>query len=236
MKGVLRRMMDLGRLVLMGRVGPVWRAFWHRLYSNHTSIGFRRDLTVLFAAPLAFQPLDVRALERGDDLSCLEAETPGLTDVQVFERLTQRRIVESGLRTCYIAVGSDGMPCYMQWLILASSNELVRTTFGNLYPRLESDEALLEGAYTPEAYRGKGIMASAMARIAERAADSGVRWVITFVDESYAPAQKGCARAGFRPYVRRVETYRLFRRYVAFLPLRQLGAIPQGQRAIDSAS
>jgi hypothetical protein len=36
--------------------------------------------------------------------------------------------------------------------------------------------------------------------------------------------------------VRRVETYRLFRRNVAFVPLRQLGEIPQGQRAIDSAS
>jgi GNAT superfamily N-acetyltransferase len=220
----------------MGRAGPVWRAFWNRMYSNHTSIGFRRDLTVLFAAPLAFQPLEVRPLERGDDLSCLEARAPELTDVQVFERLTQRRIVESGLRTCYIAMSSDGMPCYMQWLILAGENDRVQTAFGNLYPRLESDEALLEGAYTPEAYRGKGIMANAMAQIAARAADAGVRWVITFVDEAYAPAQKGCARAGFRPYVRRVETYRLLHRRVAFVSLRQpVGESAQGQRAIDGA-
>ena len=37
-----------------------------------------------------------------------------------------------------------------------------------------------------------------------------------------APSLKGCERAGFAPHVRRVETYRLFRRYVAFAPLSPL--------------
>src|SRR5438876_309368 len=100
----------------------------------------------------------------------------------------------------------------MEWLVLASANDRVRGFFGNLYPRLRADEALLEGAYTVEAFRGQGIMASAMTQMAGRAAEAGVRWVITFVDETYPPAMKASVRAGFQPYVRRVETYRLLRR------------------------
>jgi RimJ/RimL family protein N-acetyltransferase len=75
---------------------------------------------------------------------------------------------------------------------------------------------LLEGAYTPEAYRGMGIMSAAMARIAERAAEGGARWVITFVDETNVASVKGCLRAGFAAYVKRHERFRLFRRQVAF--------------------
>jgi RimJ/RimL family protein N-acetyltransferase len=78
---------------------------------------------------------------------------------------------------------------------------------------------LLEGAYTPEAYRGKGIMGAAMAEIATRAAEHGARWVITFVDAHNEASLKGCVRAGFIPYLKRHEKFRLFCRRVAFEPI-----------------
>jgi RimJ/RimL family protein N-acetyltransferase len=133
--------------------------------------------------------------------------------------LGQARLLRSGIETCHVAVEPDGKACYMQWLILSNENERVHAFFGNLYPRLAPDEALLEGAYTPEAYRGQGIMAAAMSQIAERASQFGARWVVTFVDESNVASLKGCARAGFEPYVRRHERFRLFRRYVSFTPV-----------------
>jgi GNAT superfamily N-acetyltransferase len=234
MRGLLQRIEDLARLLMMGRGGRVWGAVRHRLYSNSTSIGLRRDLTEPFAAPGAKVPIHVRALAPADDLSCLDVRQSGLTDADVVERLGQLRLVQSGLRTCYVAIAPDGIPCYMQWLILADESEHVQAFFGNLYPRLRADEALLEGAYTPQAYRGLGIMAAAMAQIAARAAELGVRWVITFVDESYAPARKGCERAGFRPYVQRVETYRFLRRRVAFIPLTPAPSGPGEGLAVPS--
>jgi RimJ/RimL family protein N-acetyltransferase len=110
----------------------------------------------------------------------------------------------------------------MQWVIPATENDRLRTVFGNLYPVLQPDEALLEGAFTPEAYRGKGIMGAAMAQIAERAAEYGARWVITFVDGQNDASFKGCRRAGFTPYVRRQEKFRLFSRWVVFNHLEQM--------------
>src|SRR2546422_7194479 len=96
-----------------------------------------------------------------------------------YTTLFRSRILQSGLATCYVAIGPEGKPCYMQWLIPSSENDRVRTFFGNLYPQLGPDEVLLEGAYTPEAHRGQGIMASAMAQIAQQAAHSGARWAGT---------------------------------------------------------
>jgi RimJ/RimL family protein N-acetyltransferase len=175
----------------------------------------RRDLAVPFVPPDARIPLVVRPLAATDDLSCLDA-TPGLSPDETFWRLTQRRLLRSGLQTCYVAIAPDGKPCYMQWVIPASANRRLRALFGNLYPVLGPEEVLLEGAYTPEAYRGMGIMGAAMARVAERAADHGARWVITFVEESNVASTKGCLRAGFKPYLRRHEQFRLFHRRVSF--------------------
>jgi len=197
----------------------MWRAVSYRLYSNSVSVGLRRDLGAAFAAPPAKQPVRVRPLAPDDELSWLDVGARGLSDDQVYERLGQLRLLRSGISTCHIAVDPDGRACYMQWLILSCENERVRRFFGDLYPRLGPDEALLEGAYTPESHRGQGIMASAMAQIAERAALVGARWVVTFVDEGSVASLKGCARAGFAPYLRRHEAFRLFRRRVTFTPL-----------------
>jgi GNAT superfamily N-acetyltransferase len=212
---VLSRVQDLSQLLRDGRVSKAWRVIAGRLYSNSTSIGLRRDLTIPFAGANAKIPITVRPLADTDDLSSLDPE-PGLPADAAYSRLVQRRLLRSGLRTCYVAIAPDGKPCYMQWAIPPTENDQVRAVFGNLYPVLGPDEALLEGAYTPDNYRGKGIMGAAMAEIAERAADLGARWVVTFVDEANQASFKGCIRAGFAPYLKRYERFRLFYRQVRF--------------------
>lgn len=214
-RGWVSRARDLGRLVLSRNYRKVWWAFSYRVYSDSTSLGLRRDLTVPFTAPEAKIPLSVRPLLPGDDLSSLDYE-PGLAGDEAFSRLTQRRLLRSGLQTCYVAVAQDSRLCYMQWLIPAGENDRLRRMFGNLYPVLGRDEALLEGAYTPVTFRGKGIMGAAMAQVAERAAELGTRWVITFCDEVNEASVKGCIRAGFTPYLRRREKFRWFYRHVTF--------------------
>ncbi len=221
LRGLLSRARDLGDLALSGNLAKAWWAITYRAYSDSSSIGFRRDLTIPFHGPKAKIPITVRPLAPTDDLSDLDP-VPGLAPDEAFWRLNQRRLLVSELRTCYVAIAPEGKPCYMQWVIPATENDRLRTVFGNLYPVLQPDEALLEGAFTPEAYRGKGIMGAAMAQIAERAAEYGARWVITFVDDQNDASFKGCRRAGFTPYVRRQEKFRLFSRRVVFNHLEQM--------------
>jgi GNAT superfamily N-acetyltransferase len=224
MRRFVTRARDLSRLVLNEGPAKAWSAIRYRIYSDSTSLGLRRDLSQPFVNPTAKIPISVRPLAATDDLSALDPE-PGLPADEALSRLGQRRLVGSGLRVCYVAIAQDGKPCYMQWAIPATENHRVRAVFGNLYPVLGSDEALLEGAYTPTAYRGKGIMSAAMAQVAERAADFGARWVITFVDERNPASVKGSVRAGFAPYLKRHEKFRLFYRQIEFEPIEATGDV-----------
>lgn len=214
----LERAHEFVRLLESGDAAVALRPIRKRLRSHVVSYGLRRDLTVPFSAPPARIELDVRPLAPDDDLSFLNTgRGPGFEDN--WERLARRRLVEARLGTCWVAIAPDGKPAYMQWLIGPRDNPRIRARWGNLFPTLAPNEALLEGAYTPVQYRGLGVMPHAMARIAEAASDLAARFVITFVTEENIPSLKGCKKAGFWPYVERRHSWLLFRRHVEFIPL-----------------
>jgi len=121
--------------------------------------------------------------------------------------------------TCYVAVMQDDTPCYMQWLMGSEHNDVIQKRFNHAFPLLAPDEALLESAFTPEAYRGMGIMSYAMAHIAKKAENFKARWVITFVEKDNVPSLKGCKRAGFVPYLLRDVRWFLFKRRITWIPL-----------------
>ena len=78
---------------------------------------------------------------------------------------------------------------------------------------------MTQRAPTSAARSATWVIAAAMTQVAERAADIGARWVITFVDEQNQGSVKGCIRSGFTPYLRRREKFRLFYRQVTFDPI-----------------
>jgi GNAT superfamily N-acetyltransferase len=216
---VMRRIQDTAQLLRSGEWEDLWKAGRAHLSSESKAFGLRRDLTVPFAAPDATIPITVRPIRESDIATLLEAGREELDGEAQRERAIRLRMIEAKLPTCYVAVTENDEPCYMQWLIGATDNERIREIFGDRFPALKGDEMLLEGAFTLEAWRGKKIMAAAMARIAERAVDHGARWVITFVGDGNIPSLKGCARAGFDPYIERTGVWRLFRHHSEFGPL-----------------
>src|SRR5499427_2865686 len=189
--------------------GVIWRSLSLRLYSDTTYLGLRRDLSVAFKAAEAKIPLEVRPLDRRDDLSFIDINEPGVSSASALDRLHQINMLKAQIRTCYLALSPDGRPCYMQWLIPSSENDKIQAFYGDIFPRLNEDEALLEGAYTAEYCRGQGVMASAMARISDERYDPSSPQIITFVGERHIASLKGCKKAGFVPYVRRREIYSL---------------------------
>lgn len=203
-------------LVGKGHGGAVWQRIRSRIYSNETAYGLRRDLYRYFERPEAGIPLHVRPLE-ARDLDLLLASGDG-GEEELIKRY-QSRIVDANLPTCYVAAGADDEACYMQWLIGPAQNQRIQDCFGGIFPLLAPDEALLEAAYTPRAYRGKHIMPAAMARIAEKGLEIGVRWAITFVGVENEASLKGCKRAGFEPYLLRTNYWHWFRHRTRFGPL-----------------
>jgi GNAT superfamily N-acetyltransferase len=218
------RTQDVLNLLVRGHPRVVRRALGTRLSSQTLAFGLQRDLKKPHVVPEARVPLEVRPLAAGDDLTMLDIAAPGLPSEVVFERLGQRRLLAAGLPTCWVAIGPDRKVCYMQWLIAPQDNARIRALWGDLFPQLKPDEALLEGAYTGDAYRGQGIMAHAMSRIAEAARDFGARWVNTYVGHSNVASLKGCKKAGFSPFTQRTEQWWLLRRHVRFTPFDQPSA------------
>jgi GNAT superfamily N-acetyltransferase len=194
------------------------RTALQRLYSRRVAIGIRRDMSVPFAVPPAKIPLVVRQLRPDDDLSFIAA-VPGLAPRAAQERAAQRWFLSAGLPTCWVAVDPDGTVCFMTWLLTARDNALVRARWGGLFPELQPDEALFEGVYTAESHRGKGIMPDAGTRVVERARDFGVRYVMGFILEVNAGSLKAGEKAGWVPFVKREESWFLFRQRIRFLPL-----------------
>lgn len=216
---VMGTIKGLARTAREGRAREIVDVLKQRWDSEVVSYGLRRDLLVPFESPKANMPLRVRPLVKADVSRIFDANAPGISSESREELVTRRQMLEAGIQGCYVAVTEDDTPCYMQWLIGHEQNERVQEYFKGIYPRLGQDEALLEGAFTPEAYRGQRIMPAAMAQLAEKGTDIGARWVITFVTHTNIASLKGCKRSGFAPYLMRRERWRYFRRQLTFTPL-----------------
>jgi hypothetical protein len=231
---------QLTRLVLLlksGQSGLILEELRRRIYSNSTSFCLRRDLTQSFEAPAAKISITVRPVRDSEAANLFDAGTPGLSAAEIVDRTGRMSLFQTGIPLCYVAIDQNGTPCYAQWLMSSAENDRIQEYFRGTFPILAPDEALIEGAFTPESHRGLGIMPRAMALIAERATDFGARYVLTFVGEDNVPSLKGCKRAGFAPYMLRKTDWRLLRPRANFLPLPEDKPYPVDQeKAISKAS
>lgn len=224
MSRILAKAKILWDVARRGQVSVVVGELRKWLWSDAVAFGLERDLTKPFDAPAALLPIHVRPLEPADEQRLFTAELAASADSSgdsSYAYLLKNRLAFLGKRipTCYVAVTQENEPCYMQWLIGPESNDQIRRYFRGMFPKLERDERLLEYAFTVRRFQGKRIMPAAMARIAQKGLESGAARAITFVDTDNAAALKGCERAGFVPYLKRITSCRLMRRSVRFEPL-----------------
>jgi RimJ/RimL family protein N-acetyltransferase len=172
-----------------------------QVYREWHAYGLRRDLKVHFETPRAQIPLMVRPL-RDQDISRLFAGTQVRVSRQArLEEANRVALLAERCAKPFVAVDlADDRPCFVQWMFTARSNDFIRRYFRGRFPRLADNEALLEFAFTPPEYRGRGIMPAAMSMVAEQGEQHGVRYVTTFVLRENSAALKGCAKAGFSPF------------------------------------
>jgi hypothetical protein len=196
----------------------LWQTVRLRFHSRRIAIGVRRDLNVpVQVDPSPKIPLTVRNLRPGDDLSLI-ADVPGLSPQAAQERAVQRWLLKSNLPAPAVAIDSDGKVCFMAWMLTAQDNALIRARWGDLLPQLQPDEALIEGPFTAQSHRGLRVMRAYNA-ILEAARASGLRYVIGFIAEDNVAQLKVAEYGSFFPYIKREESWFLFRQRVRFLPL-----------------
>ena len=201
----------------------VYRSTRYRVGSEQRAYGLRRDLDAPHTTPEALIPITVRRI-RDEDVPAVLEPVESMSLEEKWDRNQRLRLLESGVGAPYVAVTGDDVPCYVQWLFGSADNDFLRQHFNGTFPVLDADTALLEGAYTPTAFRGQRIMSAAMSLIAERGRDLGARYVVTFVSTDNVPSLKGCKRAGFDVHLERLVRWRLLRSTVTFTPTTAEGA------------
>jgi RimJ/RimL family protein N-acetyltransferase len=170
------------------------------LHAQQMRYGLVRDVSQKFTAPAAKIPLTVRPLHDRDLPALFGHAGPTSELAERLEVAWRHAFIEKGARGGFVAIDErSDTPCYVQWLLSPRDNAFIEKLGG--FPPLAEGEALLENAYTPPGYRGLGVMAAAMAQIAERAGDFAARKVLTFVATDNVASLKGCQRAGFYPHL-----------------------------------
>ena len=197
---LLAKLTIIGTIAKDGNPNELLTRIAKTVYSNEECYVLRRDLTVPLARrPKAKLPIHVRPVEHSDVPQVVAERPTGL----------HLAILRAGLPQCYVAVTADGEICYMQWLVPPEQRDRLRSMrFRDMYA-FDDDSVVLEFAYTFKRFRGMGVMAEAMAYIAEQ--DPRAHWAVTYVDRSNIASLHGCRNAGFSPYLLRVDKWRFFR-------------------------
>lgn len=207
--------------VIRSRQGFRWVRHTLRLrfHSRRVAIGVRRDLLVHVPVDPPKIPLEVRSLRPDDDLSFI-ADEPGLSPRAAAERTVQRWLLGSNLPPPAVAIDAEGKVCFMAWMLTAEDNELIQARWGKMLPQLKPGEAIVEGPFTAESHRGLGVMLAYNA-ILDAARESGIRYVMGFIAEGNVAQLKVAEIGQFIPFVKREESWFLFRRRIRFLPINE---------------
>jgi GNAT superfamily N-acetyltransferase len=208
------RLLVLSRLLFAGHLRSLGGVLRKRLLSETVSLGLEREVSDT-APPSPLRAISLRRLEPEDVPAFTDVSAAGISDEERVPRIRAARLIGSGIETCYVAT-IGGEVAYMQYLIDASQNDKLAAAYGDAYPRLAPDEALLESAFSLERFRGRGLMLAVMPALVEEARRRGIRRLLTFVTLDNKPMLRVCEACGFVPFTLRRETYRLFRLRVVF--------------------
>ena len=200
MKNTVLRIFDL---IKKGELKFMIKGISKRIFSKTEAFGLKRDLTIEFTVPKSKIDLLIRPYTHIDkDHFSADLQNDGL--------------IEKAIATCYVATTSQNVPCYRQWLMGSKQNIKIKEFWGQSFPMLQDNEALIESVFTIPEYRGQGIMPSALDKIAKEIKDSDIRFLMLFVEIDNVASLKGCHRAGFSPYVLRTEKWFFMKRKITF--------------------
>ena len=125
----------LFHLMRKGEIAFLIKGVSKRLYSKTEAFGLKRDLSIPFKFPNAQIAISIRPFKL-EDASYFEAD------------LQNDGLTEKAISKCYVAVTDNDEPCCRLWLMDSSESEKIRAFWGDAFPNLNSDEALIESVFT----------------------------------------------------------------------------------------
>jgi len=134
MAGPIHKIKGALSLLSHGYMGVILKEVGRELASDETCYAFRRNLSRPFDARPATIPIAIRPFEKRD-IALLGL---GYRDSAqaVIDRVRRTRMIEAGIAShIYVAVTSDGSPCFIQCMISPAHNSKLSAAGGGLRPR-----------------------------------------------------------------------------------------------------
>jgi GNAT superfamily N-acetyltransferase len=195
----------------------LWPLLRRWLWSDKVGVGVARPLDTPMKARNPRIPLRIRPLEPKDEPAFSDPE--GYSQDEAINRLDARRLIDSRIRTIYVAATEEGdEPTFVQCLVFADENHRLDAAFGGLIPPLEPGDAMIDFAFTIEKYRSANVMPWALAQLVEMAREAGATRMVTWLPQDNIAMNRFLRRVGFSQFAIRHERYRLGRRRIWFEP------------------
>jgi hypothetical protein len=192
-------------LIKNGNLKPIFVGLFTRIYSNTKFIG------------LEVSPENLKDSDSKLDVIIRPFEDSDINALK--EELRHRRLVRKKIPHCYVAITTDNVTIYRQWVFKHEQNKRLAEYFGPIFPKLKKGEAIIEGVFTHSDYRGLRIMPNAIYHILNQDHYKHLHRIMAFVEEKNRASLKGFYRIGFQPFIIREEQWRFFKRKVTFVPI-----------------
>ncbi|MFO7557952.1 MAG: hypothetical protein R6X10_03900 [Desulfobacterales bacterium] len=189
-----------------------------RLHSDKIFYGFHFDLTRTSVSSNPAIPVSLRLLQRSDIPAFFNFKTQNFTSADLRKALECLTFIKSGIPSCYVGTTNEGYPCVMCWLIEPEKNGELQAYFRQGIPHLNTDEVLCEYIFTHPKYRGNRLMGWVTSELFKMASERGFRRAIAFVNETNAVSLKTTPTIGWRPFLIKKVSWRIFKRQIAFKP------------------
>ncbi|OGO23739.1 MAG: hypothetical protein A2144_05180 [Chloroflexi bacterium RBG_16_50_9] len=191
-----------------------------QVYSRETQVGL--DLKLQEANVPVHQAKIKYNLSLASEKDIEEAlQKAGSESKESVQKLLYRKwLYESGFRNWYIARTADtGDICYMESVIDSEDYKHADGDFSNWLPELKEGEALVEGAYTFEKYRGQKLSTAVSVDLVQIYKKKGFSRILTYIEKNNIPPQKVVEAVGFTRF-EEIPVLRIF-----FLNLRKFNGV-----------
>lgn len=200
--GFVRKVCCAIELLKVGGIKEFFRQLKRQIYCKDTYIGLEKNLQE--NGNLAQTQCKIKyslGLATKKDIDEILQKAKTESKESVYDLVFRKWLYECGFHNWHIAraVDTDEI-CFMQSVIHSENNHTDNGNIKNCFAKLKEGEALLEGAYTFEKYRGNRLHPSVVFDILEIYRKKGFKHVITYIKDDNEASLKGAERLGFTQF------------------------------------
>ncbi len=172
-----------------------------QVYSKESQLGLELKLPESNVPPIQAKINYTLRVASAEDIQEALQKASFESKASVQKLLYRKWLYESGFRNWYVArTVDDGDLCYLHSVIESNDYKVAEGDFSNWLPVLKNDEALLEGAYTFEKYRGQKLSSAITVDLINIYKKKGFKRMLTYIEKKNTPAIKVVEATGFTKF------------------------------------